>query len=61
MQLVIEPWGTVYHIEPDTELTVHAQGPDTGRLMIDVLNDRVVVYGWEGSEVSLFPEDLEAE
>jgi hypothetical protein len=59
--LVIEPWGTVYDFEQDMTLTVHAQGPLTGRLIVDVRNDQVIVYGWEGSEVSLFPEDLEAE
>jgi hypothetical protein len=59
--LVIEPWGTVYDFTPGEVITVYVRGPQTGRLMIDVLGDRIVVYGWVGSEVSIFPEDIEDE
>lgn len=55
MLLIVEPWAEQYLIEPGRSVDVVGQG---GRIdegfEVEYFNEGIIVYGWEGSVVSVF-------
>jgi hypothetical protein len=49
---VLEPWGEVYHFAPRDEFFVTFTGPQ-GTPQVDVEDDAVVVWAWQGCTATL--------
>lgn len=55
MLLIIEPWAEEYLVEPGKSVDVVGQGGnvDSG-FEVEYFDKGMIVYGWEGSVVSVF-------
>lgn len=55
MLLIIEPWAEEYLIEPGASVDIVGQGGrfETG-FEVEYVDKGMIVYGWEGSIVSVF-------
>jgi hypothetical protein len=53
LTLRIEPWGEEYTVAPGATVQILARGPAGDELDIRWGDDRVTVYGWPGSIVSV--------
>ena len=49
IRLVIEPWADEYDLAPKGRRAVRMTGPESVEIEITVEDDRIVIYGWEGS------------
>jgi hypothetical protein len=58
-RLVLEPWGEEYSFPRGAHLDVIAEGPESGSLEFDFADDRITIFGWSGSVVSLFVNGVE--
>jgi hypothetical protein len=52
----LEPWGEEYPMPPGAAFQIVARGPAGQSLELEVGEERLIVYGWPGSVVSLFDE-----
>ena len=52
--LYLEPWGEQYTMPPEATFLVVARGPAGDALEVECAEDRIVLYGWPGSVVTLF-------
>jgi len=59
LTLYLEPWGEKYLMSPEATFKVVAKGPQGDCLEVEYAEDHITVYGWPGSEVSLFHEGAE--
>jgi hypothetical protein len=59
MTLCLEPWGEQYTMAPEATFTAVARGPEGDTLEVEFADDRITVYGWPGSVVTLFHEGQE--
>ena len=55
----LEPWGEEFTLSPSAAIDVVVEGPTEGSLEVELAEDRIVVYAWPGSTVSLFQEGQE--
>jgi hypothetical protein len=57
VKVYLEPWGEVYHLEPDKMLCIDATGPigtaSNNMLEIHSSDDRITLWGWSGSGVTV--------
>ena len=54
MLLIVEPWAVEHWIEPGMSVVVIGQGGLTeGYFEIEHFNQGMIIYGWEGSIVSI--------
>src|SRR5687767_4142066 len=60
LTLRIEPWGEEYTVEPGATVQILARGPEGDELDIQWAGDRVTVYGWPGSIVSVLRKGKDA-
>ena len=49
----LEPWGEEYLMAPRATFEVVARGPEGGTLEVESASERVTVWGWAGSTVTL--------
>jgi hypothetical protein len=58
LTLVLEPWGTHHTVEPGERVRVVARGPGGMGRQLQVVRgaEKVVVYGWMGSQVEVVRE-----
>ena len=49
----LEPWTESYTIAPEDTVEITAHGPGGDTLELVVADDRITVYGWAGSIVTL--------
>jgi len=53
--LIVEPWAEEYWIEPKGRVdVVGAGGVEDGFFEVEHLDMGMIVYGWEGSNLSVF-------
>lgn len=45
----LEPWGDEQSLEPNQMLEISGSGPSVARLRLEIANDSVTLWGWEGS------------
>lgn len=57
--LVLEPWGEVHHLSPNTTLEIVGEGPEGDTLEIEATGDSLVAYGWPGSVVHVYLDGIE--
>lgn len=50
----LEPWGDVYDMPPGAEFEAVARGPQGGALTVDLTDDHLVLWNWEGSVVVVY-------
>ncbi len=55
----LEPWGDEYKMPPGATFDLMAKGPEGASLQIEVADDSITVWGWEGSVAHLFHEGEE--
>lgn len=48
----IEPWGDVVSVEAGAAINIEARGPTTGALEIEIASERLVLWGWPGSQLA---------
>ncbi len=53
LRVTLEPWADNVVIGPGQTVHVSYSGPAGGRIEIDVGQGELVVYGWEGSTMSI--------
>ena len=58
--LHLEPWGEQYTMPPKATFLVFTRGPEGDALEVECAEDRIVIYGWPGSVVTLFHAGKEA-
>ncbi len=59
LTLVVEPWGAMYPMPPDSRLDVTASGPAEGdQVEIAVGQDRIEVWGWRGATYAVFRDGV---
>jgi hypothetical protein len=49
----LEPWGEEYLMAPGATFEIVARGPEGGTLEVESASERVTVWGWAGSTVTL--------
>ncbi len=54
VDFVLEPWGEVYKMPPETVFEVLGRGPDGDTIEVETAPGKVVVYGWPGSILELY-------
>jgi len=58
MTFILEPWGELYPMEPNTKFTLVFRSTVQPRALnaieVDYSAESITVYGWEGCTVSLF-------
>lgn len=59
VRLYLEPWGECYEMPARTTYRIMAQGPKRGELLLEYAQDRITVWGWAGSVVTIFDGDRE--
>jgi len=60
LTVVLEPWGTRHEVAPGERVRIVASGPGgSGRLQVERGAEKVVVYGWSGSQVTIVREPVE--
>ncbi len=57
--LVLEPWGEIHRLRPNTTLEIVGEGPEGDTLEIEATSDGLVIYGWPGSVVNLYLDGTE--
>jgi hypothetical protein len=55
----LEPWGEQYSMAPEAIFDVVARGPKGDSLEVEFSDDRIVLYGWPGSIVTVFHKGTE--
>ena len=55
----IEPWGDVHAMMPGAEFDVTAVGPEPGLIAVEFGDDRVTIWGWPGSVLHVYSDDVE--
>jgi len=53
LMMHLEPWGEQHLMPSGATFRVEAQGPDGDTLELEYGEDRITVYGWSGSTVSV--------
>jgi hypothetical protein len=57
INVYLEPWGEAYALEPNKKLRVDAVGPigvlPNNILEIESGDDRITIWGWDGSGVTV--------
>lgn len=59
MPFYLEPWGEEYALAPGAVIEIVAEGPVEGTLEVEMADDHITVYGWPGSTVTLFQDEIE--
>jgi hypothetical protein len=54
--LSLEPWGDQYVMPAGATIDLVARGPREGRLVVELADTHVAVYGWVGSVLSVSTE-----
>jgi hypothetical protein len=58
--LILEPWVEEYWIEPDDLIKIEAHGGTLrGHFELEHTDDGLIVYGWEGTTISVFQDGIE--
>lgn len=55
----LEPWGEQYTLAPEETFEIVARGPEGDALEVEFADDRIILYGWPGSVVTLFYKGTE--
>ena len=55
----LEPWGEVYELRPEEQVSLVYRGPEGGYPEVAVGEDAIETWGWVGSTVRLFKDDQE--
>jgi hypothetical protein len=59
LTVVLEPWGTRHEVAPGERVRIVARGPGgRGGLQVNRGAEKVVVYGWSGSQVTVVREPV---
>jgi hypothetical protein len=53
MEVIVEPWGNSYTLQPGQTLQVIVQSDKPGQLEVREQHDATVLYGWEGCSVTV--------
>jgi hypothetical protein len=54
LRIILEPWAEEYGVEPNSPIDIVAHnGTSRGHLEIEQTDEGLIVYGWEGSIVSI--------
>ena len=59
VNLILEPWGAVHPMPPGAVFEIRAQGPAGETLEIEWDVDRITLWGWAGSAVTVFCNGVE--
>jgi hypothetical protein len=60
LTVVLEPWGTRHEVAPGERVRIVATGPGGyGGLQVNRGAEKVVVYGWSGSQVKIVREPVQ--
>jgi hypothetical protein len=54
--LTLEPWAEEVVLSPGQRVQVAFSGPQGGQMELEVKSGAVILYGWEGSVVSIKSE-----
>ena len=57
--LILEPWGEIHLVPPNSTLEIVGKGPEGDTLEIERAEDSLVVYGWPGSVVNVYLDGTE--
>jgi hypothetical protein len=55
----LEPWGEQYRLAPEETFEIVARGPEGDSLEVEFADDRITLYGWPGSVVTLLHKGTE--
>ncbi|AUX40250.1 uncharacterized protein SOCE26_016490 [Sorangium cellulosum] len=55
VRLILEPWAEEVVLSPDESVDIAFSGPQGGRMEVEVKPGAVILYGWEGSILSIKP------
>lgn len=58
LRLILEPWADEVVVAPGKTIRVAFSGPDGGLLQVEVKQNEVILYGWEGSTLSVLDDVL---
>ncbi len=53
VRFLLEPWGEEYLMAPGATFEIVARGPEGGTLEVESASERVTVWGWASSTVTL--------
>ncbi len=56
MTLTLEPWGDTYQLAPDDVYDIIIHSPGIGIFDVEMNDDSIIVWGWEGAYVSLIQD-----
>jgi hypothetical protein len=56
LSIYIEPWGDELLIAADAICEIASDGPSDGFLEVESAEDRLTVYGWPGSTLSVYQD-----
>jgi dihydroxyacid dehydratase/phosphogluconate dehydratase len=56
LRLVLEPWADERTMSPGSTVVIAYSGPTGGRMEVERKPGEIVVYGWEGSTMSIVDE-----
>jgi hypothetical protein len=55
----LEPWGEQYKLAPEEIFEIVARGPEGDSLEVEFADDKIILYGWLGSVVTLLHKGTE--
>lgn len=55
----LEPWGEVYELQPQGQVSLVYRGPEGGHPEVAVGDEFIETWGWVGSTVRAFKDDEE--